>query len=172
MSFLIEGDSQNVQQGATSSNLMDSLYKDFLKDQREDSESATHSSQSGSDHDQMPRPDPDSDQLNALDDSQSSISNVDVIDTTRSRNQESSPVPQKLTVNQPIGRVTSCCAQGHSGPVTVSGKVEEISDEEIRNNRETEDGIRGISRFQNYQRGEPSNVGLLRDCQIFSYISF
>ncbi|MCI4386339.1 hypothetical protein PGIGA_G00061260 [Pangasianodon gigas] len=163
-----EGDSQNGQQGATLSNPMDSLYRDFLKDHQKDSESVTHSSRTDSDHNQTPRPDLDSDQLHAVDDcsSQSSISNESTppIGTTQSQSQESSSssssssVPQKLTVNQPIGRVTSCCGQGQSGPLTISGKVEEISDEEIRNNRETEDGIRGISRFQNYQRGEPSNV--------------
>ncbi|KAK3555143.1 hypothetical protein QTP86_009997 [Hemibagrus guttatus] len=100
-----------------------------------------------------------SDQTHTLD-SQSSVitESMKPVSTTPSQNQESSSVPQKLTVNQPIGCVTSCCGQGQSGPVTVSGKVEEISDEQIRNNRETEDGIRRISRFQNYQRGEPSNV--------------
>ncbi|KAB5548671.1 hypothetical protein PHYPO_G00058260 [Pangasianodon hypophthalmus] len=159
-----EGDSQNGQQGETFSNPMDSLYRDFLKDDQTDSESVSHSSPTDSDHNQTPRPDPDSDQSHAVDDcsSQSSISNESSlrICTTQSQSQESSSssVPQKLTVNQPIGRVTSCCGQGQSGPLTISGKVEEISDEEIRNNRETEDGIRGISRFQNYQRGEPSNV--------------
>lgn len=167
MSFLTEGNSQNGQQGTTSSNPMDSLYRDFLKDQQKDSESITHVSHTNSDHNQTPHPDPDSDQSHVLDDctSQSSISNESMptppIGSTQSQNQELSPVPQKLTVNQPVGRVTSCCSQGQSGPVTFSGKVEEISDEEIRNNRETEDGIRGISRFRNYQRGEPSNVGFL-----------
>ncbi|MCJ8740564.1 hypothetical protein PDJAM_G00060410 [Pangasius djambal] len=158
-----EGDSQNGQQGATFSNRMDSLYRDFLKDQLKDSESSTHSSQTDSDRNQTPRPDADSDQPHAADDrsSQSSVSNesTPAVCPAQSQSQESSSsVPQKLTVNQPIGRVTSCCGQGQSGPVTISGKVEAISDEEIRNNRETEDGIRGISRFQNYQRGEPSSV--------------
>ncbi|XP_060792442.1 RNA-binding protein 41-like [Neoarius graeffei] len=148
---------------------MDSLYRDFLKDQQKDSESVTHLPQTkNSDQNQTPRPDPDSDRSHDLNgcNSQSSVSNESMpvpvptppIRSAQCQNQESSRVPQKLTVNQPIGRVTSCCGQGQNGPVTFSGKVEEISDEEIRNNRETEDGIRGISRFQNYQRGEPSNV--------------
>lgn len=152
---------------------MDSLYRDFLKDQQKDSESVTHLPQTkNSDQNQTPRPDPDSDRSHDLNgcNSQSSVSNESTpvpvptppIRSAQCQNQESSRVPQKLTVNQPIGRVTSCCGQGQNGPVTFSGKVEEISDEEIRNNRETEDGIRGISRFQNYQRGEPSNVRFLR----------
>lgn len=158
--FLIEGESQDGQQGATSSNPMDSLYRDFFKDQKKDSESITHSSQIDSDHKQTPNP--DSDQTHTLDSQSSVITEFTrPVGTTPSQNQESSSVPQKLTVNQPIGRVTACCGQGQSGPVTVSGKVEEISDEEIRNNRETEDEIRRISRFQNYQRGELSNVGFL-----------
>ncbi|KAK3523541.1 hypothetical protein QTP70_002450 [Hemibagrus guttatus] len=152
-----EGESQDGQQGVTFSNPMDSLYRDFFKDQKKFSESVTHSSQKESDHNHTPHP--DSDQTHTLD-SQSSVitESMKPVSTTPSQNQESSSVPQKLTVNQPIGCVTSCCGQGQSGPVTVSGKVEEISDEQIRNNRETEDGIRRISRFQNYQRGEPSNV--------------
>ncbi|KAK2826988.1 hypothetical protein Q7C36_017914 [Tachysurus vachellii] len=144
-----EGASDDGQQGATFSNPMDSLYRDILNDQQEHSESVTYFHQTDPDRDQTPRldpeTDPDSDRSHALNSQSAGI--------TPSKNQESASVPQKPTVNQPIGRVTSCC-----GPVTVSGTVEEISDEEIRNNRETEDGIRRISRFQNYRRGEPSNV--------------
>lgn len=168
MSFLVERDSQNGQQEANFSNPMDSLYREFLKDQQRDPESVTYSSQTDPDHSQAPRPDPDSDRSHALDDcngrSSESNQSTPTVGATQSPRPESSSsssssVPQKLTVNQPIGRVTS--RQGRSSPVTVSGKVEEISDEEIRNNRETEDGIRGMSRFQDYQRGEPSNVGFL-----------
>ncbi|KAM9450324.1 RNA-binding protein 41 [Clarias gariepinus] len=152
-----EGDSQTGQQGATFSNQMDSLYRDFLKDQQKDSESITDSN-----HNQTQCRDADSDQTNVLTNcsSESSISSESTSpdDTTQDQSQRLSSVPEKLTVDRPIGRLSSCCVQGQSGPVTVSGKVEEISDEEIRKNRETEDGIRRISRFQNYQRGEPSNV--------------
>lgn len=153
--FLIEGASDDGQQGATFSNPMDSLYRDILNDQQKHTERVTYFPQTDSDHNRTPRldpetdPDPDSDRPNALN-SQSEV-------ITHSENQESASVTQKPTVNQPIGRVTSC-----RSPVTVSGTVEEISDEEIRDNRETEDGIRRISRFQNYQRGEPSNVGFLQ----------
>ncbi|GAA6067304.1 RNA-binding protein 41, partial [Tachysurus ichikawai] len=146
-----EGASDDGQQGATFSNPMDSLYRDILNDQQKHTERVTYFPQTDSDHNRTPRldpetdPDPDSDRPNALN-SQSEV-------ITHSENQESASVTQKPTVNQPIGRVTSC-----RSPVTVSGTVEEISDEEIRDNRETEDGIRRISRFQNYQRGEPSNV--------------
>lgn len=69
--------------------------------------------------------------------------------------------PQKITVNQPIGRLSASSGQDQNGPVTVSGRIGKISDEAIRNNRETEEGIRKIPRFQNYQHGELSNVGLL-----------
>lgn len=66
--------------------------------------------------------------------------------------------PSKMTVSQSIGMLNSKFVQGHNGPVSISGRIEEISDEEIKNNRETEEGIRNIPRFKNYQKGAPSNV--------------
>lgn len=135
---------------------MDSLYRDFLKDHHKDSPSVI--SQISSDLNLAPGPGMDPDHLHKENQSSVSSESMPIIDMTQ--NQESSSVPRKLTADQPIGCVTSGCGQNQSGPVTVSGKVVEISDEEIRNNRETEDGIRAISRFQNYHRGQPSNVGV------------
>ncbi|TSP68511.1 RNA-binding protein 41 [Bagarius yarrelli] len=150
-----ERDSQTGQQGETLSNPIDSLYRDLLKDQQKDSDRVTHSSQTDFNHKQTPHPD----QPDALNNQSSVITDSPPpISTTQSQNQEPSASPQKLTVNQPIGRVSSCHSRGQRGPVTVSGTVEQISAQEIRNNRETEDGIRRIARFQNYQRGEPSNM--------------
>lgn len=167
LSIFIGGDSQDGQQGATSLNPMDSLYRDVLKDQQEDSESVKHTSQSGFDHKQMPSRDPrnfsESDEYTppgSTPPGSTPPGSTPLVDAARSRARELPCVAQNLTVNRPIGCVTSCCVTSCCGPVTLSGKVEEISDEEIRNNRETDDGIRGISRFQNYQRGEPSNVRL------------
>ncbi|KAF7697358.1 RNA-binding protein 41 [Silurus meridionalis] len=149
-----DGDSQKEQQGATFFTPMDTLYRDFLKDHQKDS--VTHLSQTESHRGDTPHPDPDSHRSRNAVDEQNRESGIDSESATQSQSQTC--VPQKLTVNQAIGRVTSCSAQCRSGPVTASGKVEEISDEEIRKNRETEEGIRGISRFQNYQCGDPSNV--------------
>lgn len=66
----------------------------------------------------------------------------------------------KMTVSQSIGSLSAAFVQGHDGPVTVSGRIEEISDEEIKNNRETEEDIRNSPQFKNYQRGNPSNVSV------------
>ncbi|XP_036443965.1 RNA-binding protein 41 [Colossoma macropomum] len=170
-----EEDSQNGQQGATSSNPMDTLYRDFLKDQQKASDYSTVDSPSpqlapsnkldltetGTCHNWSPLPDQDPDQLHAHKDCpKSSVSYEQVppiTDQTQSQNQEKHS-GLKITVNQPIGRLIASTSQGQNGPVTVSGRIEEITDEEIRNNRETEEGIRKIPRFQNYQCGEPSNV--------------
>lgn len=65
-----------------------------------------------------------------------------------------------MTLGQSIGTLSAASAQSHDEPVTVSGRIEEISDEEIKNNRETEEGIRNIPRFNNYQRGTPSHVSV------------
>lgn len=86
---------------------------------------------------------------------------IPVSDTVhQSQSQEKSIIPMKVTLSQSIGTLSAASAQSHDGPVTVSGRIEEISDEEIKNNRETEEGIRNIPRFKNYQRGTPSNVSV------------
>ncbi|XP_076836351.1 RNA-binding protein 41 isoform X1 [Brachyhypopomus gauderio] len=170
-----EEDSQNGQQGATSCNPVDTLYRDLLKDQPKDSDTLVVS------HEAVPSNRPD-------------LSNTDIIhhhstlkgtepDQSRSEDTMSSShilqpaigknsqthslnqgkcsglaASQKIAVNQPIGHLTAFPGQHQESPVAVSGRIEEISDDEIATNRETEEGIRRISRFRNYQRGEPSNV--------------
>jgi len=76
------------------------------------------------------------------------------------QSQEKSVKTMKMTVSQSIGTLCAALVQGHDGPMKVSGRIEEISDEEIMNNRETEEDIRNIPRFKNYQRGNPSNVSV------------
>ncbi|KAI4897554.1 hypothetical protein NFI96_003962 [Prochilodus magdalenae] len=168
-----EEDSQDGQQGAASSNPMDTLYRDFLKDQQQNSDYITVDSRSpqlapsdetdlrDTGHNRSPLPDKDSDLSQPLKDfPKPPVVHEQVPlkhEQTNSQKEEEKHAV-RITVNQPIGRLTTSSAHSPSGPVTVSGKIEEITDEEIRNNRETEEGIRKISRFQNYQRGEPSNV--------------
>ncbi|XP_041949525.1 RNA-binding protein 41 [Alosa sapidissima] len=67
---------------------------------------------------------------------------------------------KKMDVSQSIGALISPTSAGSqlNGPVTVTGHVELVPEEEILKNKETAEGIRGIPRFQNYQPGEPSNV--------------
>ncbi|XP_062393216.1 RNA-binding protein 41 [Sardina pilchardus] len=67
---------------------------------------------------------------------------------------------KKMDVSQSIGALISPTSAGSQlkGPVTVTGQVELVPEEDILQNKETAESIRGIPRFQNYQPGEPSNV--------------
>uniref|UniRef100_A0A672GGU0 RNA-binding protein 41 n=1 Tax=Salarias fasciatus TaxID=181472 RepID=A0A672GGU0_SALFA len=56
------------------------------------------------------------------------------------------------------GAPTDASQAGPGGPLTVRGRVETLTDEEILQNRATEDEIRNVPRFRNYQPGEPSKV--------------
>ncbi|XP_049322123.1 RNA-binding protein 41 isoform X1 [Astyanax mexicanus] len=170
-----EEDSQNGQQGAVSSNPLHTLYQDFLNDNQKDPDCIPSDSpqpalsnkheltDTDTDHNQSKPPDQDTDQSHLSKDcSKTLISYGPDSDTgtnrqTQTHNEEKS-LPQKITVNQSIGRLTASTGQGQNSPVTVHGRIEEISEEEIRNNRDTEEDIRKIPRFQNYQQGEPSNV--------------
>uniref|UniRef100_A0A4W4GP54 RRM domain-containing protein n=1 Tax=Electrophorus electricus TaxID=8005 RepID=A0A4W4GP54_ELEEL len=123
-------DSQNDQQGATSCKPVDTLYRDFLKDQQKDLVVSAEP---------VPSIRPD-------------FSHTDIShkqSTLKGTDPDQSWKCSRLAISQKI-------AVNH--PMTVSGRIEEISNEEIANNRETEEGIRRISRFRNYQRGEPSSV--------------
>lgn len=172
LSFLsTEEESPVSQQGATSSSSVEHFYKDLLEDknknvtdiserlpqpkivtniQCESLSSKTVQSQTHTVLDSSPtkdqhictEPSPVSDTVN------------------QPQSQEKSVIPMKVTLSQSIGTISAASAQSHDGPVTVSGRIEEISDEEIKNNRETEEGIRNIPRFKNYQRGTPSNVSV------------
>lgn len=67
------------------------------------------------------------------------------------------PAPQHIHLHQPIRSLCGAAGAG-SGPLTVTGAIQTISDEEILENRETEEGIRNIPRFRRYQPGVPSRV--------------
>uniref|UniRef100_H3CGG7 RNA binding motif protein 41 n=1 Tax=Tetraodon nigroviridis TaxID=99883 RepID=H3CGG7_TETNG len=62
--------------------------------------------------------------------------------------------PRQIHINQPIRSLRA----GPEGPLTVTGAIESISEEEILDNRESEEGIRKIPRFQSYRPGTPSKV--------------
>ncbi|XP_026099054.1 RNA-binding protein 41-like isoform X2 [Carassius auratus] len=168
LTALYHRESPGSQQGATSVIAMDHFYKDFLEDQnknfldiseclpqpkiasniqRESPSSKTDQSQTPTVHDSGPTK------------NQHTCSEpTSVSDTViQPQAQEKKVIPTKVTLSQSIGTL-SAASGGHDGPVTVSGRIEEISDEQIKNNRETEEGIRNIPRFKNYQRGTPSNV--------------
>uniref|UniRef100_A0A3Q3FDK2 RNA binding motif protein 41 n=1 Tax=Labrus bergylta TaxID=56723 RepID=A0A3Q3FDK2_9LABR len=64
----------------------------------------------------------------------------------------------QINIKQPIGSLRGAGAARSEGPLTLRGEIETISDEEILDNRESEEGIRSIPRFRNYQPGKPSKV--------------
>ncbi|TMS14106.1 RNA-binding protein 41 [Larimichthys crocea] len=66
--------------------------------------------------------------------------------------------PTKIHLSQPIGSLCGTATARSGGPLTVRGEIERISDEEILKNRESEEVIRSIQRFRNYQPGQPSKV--------------
>ncbi|TNM84511.1 hypothetical protein fugu_008689 [Takifugu bimaculatus] len=68
------------------------------------------------------------------------------------------PVPRQLNINQPIRSLHGAVRAGSDGPLTITGAIETILDEEILKNRESDEGIRSIPRFQKYQPGKPSKV--------------
>ncbi|RXN14367.1 RNA-binding 41 [Labeo rohita] len=158
-----EEESPVSQQGETSANAMDHFYKDFLEDQNKNKEClpqpkiatdiqckspisktdqtpTVHDSSPTKDEHKCTEPSPVSDTV------------------SQPQSQEKIVIPMKVTLSQSIGTLSAASAQGRDGPLTVSGRIEEISDEEIKKNRETEEGIRNIPRFKSYQRGMPSNV--------------
>ncbi len=166
-----EEESPVSQQGPTSSSSTDHFYKDLLEDQNknvpdiserlpqpkivtnircESPRSKPVQSQTHTVHDSSPTKDP------LICTEPSPVSDT----VNQPQSQGKSVIPIKVTLGQSIGTLSAASAQSHDGPVTVSGRIEEVSDEEIKNNRETEEGIRNIPRFKNYQRGTPSNVSV------------
>uniref|UniRef100_A0A3B4G1L3 RNA-binding protein 41 n=1 Tax=Pundamilia nyererei TaxID=303518 RepID=A0A3B4G1L3_9CICH len=73
-------------------------------------------------------------------------------------NSRSSVQTDSINISQPISSLCGTAKVGPSRPLTVTGEIETITDEEILKNRESEEGIRSIPRFRNYQPGKPSKV--------------
>lgn len=73
---------------------------------------------------------------------------------------ENSPPPAatQINISQPIRSLCGVVKVGPRVPLTVTGEIEPITDEEILMDREPEEGIRSIPRFHNYQPGKPSKV--------------
>ncbi|XP_056586753.1 RNA-binding protein 41 [Triplophysa dalaica] len=154
-----EEESQVTQQVATSTNAMDVFCKDFLNDYNKNSERPKPCTEQTD----QPCPDNEHSQAHTVSDSspckdEHKCSESGPVLDTDNQPQSPSMTVKKMTVSQSIGTLNSTFVQGHHGPVTISGRIEDISEEEIKNNRETEEGIRNIPRFKNYQKGAPSNV--------------
>lgn len=161
-SFLsTEEESPVSQQGATSSSSTDHFYEDWLEDQNKNVPDISERLPKIVTNIQCesPRSKPIQSQTHTVHDS-SPTKDQQIFSEPSPVSQEKSIIPIKVTLGQSIGTLSAASAQSHDEPVTVSGRIEEISDEEIKNNRETEEGIRNIPRFNNYQRGTPSHVSV------------
>lgn len=160
-------ESQESQQGASStSDPMDSVYRDVFtkegrpilpQEQQENSSYLTTADQSqcslrGTDpsqSSQLPRS-----KTGPSGQSESS-QNTASRGQTQQLHKPRLASPTEIDISRPIG---SLCATGTCGVLTVRGDIEDIADEDIRENREPEEGVRSIPRFQNYRPGEPSKV--------------
>lgn len=73
---------------------------------------------------------------------------------------ENTPLPAatQINISQPIRSLCGVVKVGLRAPLTVTGEIEPITDEEILKDREPEEVIRSIPRFRNYQPGKPSKV--------------
>ncbi|KPP58683.1 RNA-binding protein 41-like [Scleropages formosus] len=176
-----EEESHSSQDGLSSSNPLDSLYREVLeqKEQRVSSVKAGAGSQEvvsqplpKSECKETLRPS-DIDQSQTMRDSDlSSLKNGDSDQEQSAKALESSGQsqsqgscngsqhggPKSLNANQPIGSLCATARQRPDGPMTVSGPIAEILEEEIQANRATEEEIRSIPRFQSYHKGDLSQV--------------
>ncbi|XP_057676467.1 RNA-binding protein 41 [Corythoichthys intestinalis] len=64
----------------------------------------------------------------------------------------------QLEISRPIGSLRGPEGAGSGQPLTVTGRLTAVTDQDIRDNRESQEMIRSIPRFRNYQPGKPSRV--------------
>lgn len=171
--FFTDEDHQEGQQGASSSDPMSSLYSDILCERKPQvspqepernpagasrfSISETASNQnSQKDNNQEA-----SKYQSELEGEKSSSSSQLESESTEQQDEPGKPqlaAPVKIHISQPIGSLCGAVKVGSGAPLTVRGEIETVSDEEILKNRESEEGIRSVPRFRNYQPGTPSKV--------------
>lgn len=162
--FHPDGDTEESHQGSPSSDPMDSLYRDVLKCQKQISPEKSEGQQSvGSSS--------TSTSETTCDPPQSSQSNGDQSKDSLSDNKsEQQQYPQdqsetdrpgpsvRIDLNQPVGSLGGASIARSGKPLTVTGEIGLLTDEEILNNRESEEEIRSIARFRSYKPGKPSKV--------------
>ncbi|KAL4660053.1 RNA-binding protein 41 [Arapaima gigas] len=165
-------DSHSSQDGLSSSDPLDSLYREVLEQKKQRTSSLNDITEatdvvsqplSKSECEDISRPS-DAD-LSSL---KNSDSNHDQSDKAEAYSGQSHSLgrsscsqlarPKNLNASQPIGSLCATGRQHADGPMTVTGRVMEIPEEEIQANRTTEEEIRRIPRFQNYHQGDPSQV--------------
>lgn len=148
----------NDQQGEPPSDPVGCLYRDVLTKDGQNSpepsqdgrcgaersaDSQSGNSQSEEEFDRQPEP---------------QEQNLSTPPPSESRSDQPEEVRRQIHINQPIRSLCGAVGAGSEGPLTLTGAIETIPDEEILKNREPEEGIRNIPRFQKYQPGIPSRV--------------
>ncbi|XP_035480003.1 RNA-binding protein 41 isoform X2 [Scophthalmus maximus] len=176
-------DNQDGQQGVAPSDPMDTLYRDVLGEERprasprdsgEEPNAASQMSRHRTVSDQSRTRQKDDGQSSSFCVSSPSVtwtlgevmkehrsdrSSADTSDQQHRQEEQRRPTaPAKVEINQPIGSLCGAGKAGSAGPLTLRGEIKTITDEEILQNRESEEGIRSIARFRNYQPGKPSKV--------------
>ncbi|XP_054873516.1 RNA-binding protein 41 isoform X2 [Amphiprion ocellaris] len=169
-------ENQENQQGASSSDPMDSLYRDVLRSEKRaslqnsegESPAASHlnthrtaSNQSQDSQKDGDQSKDDSDHQSEPRDGRSSSSGQCGSEVSEQRDSEDRPepppaAPAQINISHLIGRLSGPTRSG--GPLTVRGEIKTLTDEEILKNRQSEEEIRNIPRFRNYQPGKPSKV--------------
>ncbi|XP_026184856.1 RNA-binding protein 41 isoform X2 [Mastacembelus armatus] len=171
---------QEDQQGASSSDPMASVYRDVLSKERQHaslqdskgettlvSDLSTHRTVSDQSQNSLRESDHSEDTADHQSQLQGEISRSSDVSESSSDTSEQQHAqdraghpqlcaPTKIAINQQIGSLCGVVKTGSDKPLTVRGKIETITDEEILKNRESEEVIRSIPRFQNYQTGKPS----------------
>ncbi|XP_069572318.1 RNA-binding protein 41 isoform X1 [Brachyistius frenatus] len=159
-------DNQESQQGATSSDPMDSLYRDVLHkgrraSLREEPAGATRPSTHRTESDQSQNSQTDDNQSEDASAHQSEPQGPARSSPDTSELQQHArdrPGEPRINISRPIGSLRGAAKAGSGGPLTVRGDVETVTDDDILKNRESDDGIRSVPRFRNYQPGKPSEV--------------
>lgn len=159
---------QQDQQGETSPDPMGSLYRDVLikdrpqassQDSQRESHLPTHKHVSDQSHDPLSNNDQSKEASEHQSEQSETSSHIPEQQLVQVRQENPPlPAPTHIDISQPIRRLRGAAEAGSVGPLTVRGEIDEITDEEILKNRESEEGIKNIPRFRNYSPGTPSKV--------------
>lgn len=125
-------------------------------DSQRDSSDWSHDAQRGSDQSEEARELQEEDRSTSV--QLESSSRVSELQVAQDRPADPPSAPTHIDISQPIGSLRGVAGVGSGGPLTLTGTIEMITDEEIMKNREPDEGIRSIPRFRDYQPGEPSKV--------------
>lgn len=159
-------DNQDDQQQTTSTNLMDSLYRNVLSADRQRASSQDCEAEPShvtahrtlSDQSQTSESDPSEDRTENLSPDKPESSG-DASTQWQHIQEQTRPAPlPELKLNLPISSLDAAAKAGSARLLTLRGKIEMITDEEILQNREPEDRIQSIPRFRKYHPGKPSKV--------------